>query len=134
RDLCLSLLRHPPSSTLFPYTTLFRSPQIFLRKIYGSVKKGLEDRCTDDDKASEFVENLKCLDTDEKVESVRMCADKHIKLLEQVAALDFGQRTGPLCCSFQAYKQCTIDAVKSACGEEQANYFLDIIMEYVSTI
>lgn len=107
-------------------------PQMFLRKIYSTVKKGLDERCTDGDKAAEFVENLKCLDTDQKAETVRMCSDKHIKLLEKVAELEFGARTGPLCCAFQAYKSCSMDAITGVCGESQANYFQSILMEYVS--
>lgn len=76
-------------------------PKLLLKKIYGTVKRGLDERCDNENKASEFVENVKCLDTEEKVEAVRMCSDKHIKLLEKVVELEFGQRTGPLCCSFQ---------------------------------
>ena len=76
---------------------------MFLKKIYGKVKQGLDERCDDDAKATEFVENLKCLDSDDKIESVRRCSDKHLKLLEKVGELEFGQRTGPLCCSFQVF-------------------------------
>ena len=107
--------------------------QIFLSKIYSNVRKGLDERCTDTDKANEFVDNLKCLDTDDKVEAVRTCSDKHVLLLEKVSNIgDMLQRTGPLCCAFQAYKKCTIDTVSKVCGTDQANYFLSIIMEYVS--
>lgn len=76
-------------------------PKLLLKKIYGTVKRGLDERCDNENKASEFVENVKCLNTEEKIEAVRMCSDKHIKLLEKVVELEFGQRTGPLCCSFQ---------------------------------
>src|SRR5205807_10636993 len=33
---CMSLLRHPPRSTLFPYTTLFRSPTRTAPEVGGS--------------------------------------------------------------------------------------------------
>lgn len=109
-------------------------PQILLRKIYKTVKEGLNERCNEDDKAHEFVENLRCLDTEEKIEAIRVCSDKHVKLLEKVGELDFGRRTGPMCCAFQAYKQCAMDSIKDACPPDQANYFQSILMEYVSCL
>lgn len=109
-------------------------PQILLRKVYSTVREGLNERCNDDDKAYEFVENLRCLDTEEKIEAVRMCSDKHVKLLEKVGELDFGRRTGPMCCAFQAYKQCAMERINEVCPPDQANYFQSILMEYVSFV
>src|SRR2546426_8734449 len=34
------MIRRPPRSTLFPYTTLFRSPRVFMQKAQGGVKGG----------------------------------------------------------------------------------------------
>src|SRR5690606_41332126 len=39
---CLSMVRHPPCSTLFPYTTLFRSLQI-VRRSFASLLAALND-------------------------------------------------------------------------------------------
>lgn len=100
--------------------------------MYKTVREGLDERCDDDDKANEFVENLRCLDTEEEIEAVRRCSDKHVKLLEKVAEFNFGQRTGPMCCAFQVYRQCAVDALKDACPPDQANYFQSILIEYVS--
>src|SRR3712207_7783851 len=37
------MIRRPPRSTLFPYTTLFRSPAARLRRRVASVGEGVED-------------------------------------------------------------------------------------------
>src|SRR3989449_3940736 len=36
------MIRRPPRSTLFPYTTLFRSPTVFPRSTFGTVGAGLD--------------------------------------------------------------------------------------------
>ena len=108
-------------------------PQILLRKVYDKVNNGLDGRCNDKEKSAEFIDNIKCLDTEQKVETVRMCSDKHIKLLELVSKLDFARRFGPTCCAFQAFKTCSLDSMRTVCGEEEANFFESLLLEFVST-
>ncbi|KAI2808181.1 hypothetical protein BLOT_006123 [Blomia tropicalis] len=118
----------------FSNTCVIGTPKMYLSKIYNAANKSLEDHCTNEDRSKEFLETLSCLDTDEKVERVRKCSDKHILMLEKAVDVEIGQRAGPMCCTFEAYKNCILDTVKEVCSEEDANYFLSIIMEYADEL
>ena len=81
------MIRRPPRSTLFPYTTLFRSPNV-------STSGPTDDEVLG--KALEFVEKMKADDSvdDEKVEAIVSIYDDMVKMSETkeelaVAAGDF---------------------------------------------
>ena len=108
-------------------------PSISLKKIYSMVQRGLNDRCSNDDKLQEFVDHLRCLKEDEnKIEMVRQCADRHIRHLEQLIDVEPVQRTGPLCCVFKYFHTCVKDVIQDQCGDDVAQYFENLLNEYVS--
>lgn len=109
-------------------------PQLFMKKLFGSIKQSISDRCDDPENLQEFLDNLQCLDTDAKVEAVRKCSDKHIVILEAVSNFKPEARSGALCCAFQGHQDCLEKVVREQCGDSQANYFKSLVAENADEI
>lgn len=102
---------------------------LFMKNLFGNIKQTIIDRCENPENLQEFLENLQCLDSDAKVESVRQCSDKHIRVLEAVSGFKPEARIGAMCCAFQGHQDCLEKTVREQCGESQANYFKSLIAE-----
>lgn len=98
------------------------------------IKKNMANRCHDDDASQELLDAVACLDTDAKVEEIRKCSDKHLKLLEIVADSDLVVKASGLCCGFYAFKDCMTGVFRRHCGDAGVEYFKTMLLEYVSEI
>lgn len=105
-------------------------PQMLMKKIFGNLKQSIKDRCTNDDNLKEFLDNLMCLDTADKVEQVRRCSDKHIRILQAVSDLATENRMSAMCCALQEHQDCMEKTIRDQCGSSQAEFFKTLIAEY----
>lgn len=98
-------------------------------KVMNDLERHLHTRCDNPDERAEFLKHVQCFHDQSKIDSVRLCADKHMVMLEKVSNLPKPLRLGGACCSSHSLRDCAINKITSLCSGETGDYFNEMIGE-----
>lgn len=98
-------------------------------KVMGDMEKHLNTHCDSPPHRAEFLKHVQCFTDQSKLDAVRMCADKHVIMLEKVSTMPKNLRIGGGCCSAFSFHECVMSKVTELCSGETGEYFNDLITE-----
>lgn len=98
-------------------------------KVMNDMEKHLNTHCDSPPHRAEFLKHVQCFTDHAKLDAVRLCADKHVIMLEKVSTLPKNLRIGGGCCSAFSFHECVIKTVSEQCSGETGDYFNDLITE-----
>ena len=97
----------------------------------GDLEKHLNTRCDSPPHRADFLKHTQCFKDQAKADAIRLCADKHMVMLEKVSSLPKELKLGGACCSAHALRECAIGKITEMCSGETGDYFNDMISEVV---
>ena len=103
-------------------------------KVMNDLENHLHTRCDNPAERAEFLKHVGCFSDSSKADPIRLCADKHMVMMEKVSNFPKPLRLGGACCSSHALRECAINHITNLCSGETGDYFNDMISDIVSNI
>lgn len=100
-------------------------------KVMNDLEGHLNTRCDSPDHRAEFLKHTQCFTDPGKADAIRLCADKHMVMMEKVSNLPKELILGGACCSSHSLRDCAISKITELCSGETGDYFNDMINEVV---
>lgn len=91
-------------------------------------------RCDNEKERAEFLKHVQCFSDKAKADAIRLCADKHMVMMEKVVDFPKELRLGGSCCSSHALRECVMNHINNLCPGETGEYFDELIRDVVCSL